>query len=310
MINYAVIDVGSNSVRLAAYHYDEENKALSCFLNEREMLGLASYISNEYLTSAGVEKLAAALKKYKALAAQLQVERLYTLATASIRNVENTQEIVAQIDAMTGIRMRVLSGDEEANYDFMGAIPEIRDNSGVIVDIGGGSTEIILFENREVSQAVSIPVGSLQLYATCVKGFIPTPEERKQMKACIEEQIARFAWPERKKFSVLYGIGGTCRCTQRLAEELFAAEQNGVHDQTVSFHIIRQISKSIKRDLQEGKLFSYLKQIYKAVPERLFSVIPGLMILSAIAKQVGTQELKICAGGVREGFLYRDVIGK
>jgi exopolyphosphatase/guanosine-5'-triphosphate,3'-diphosphate pyrophosphatase len=304
-MNYAVIDVGSNSVRLAAFSYDEATKKLDCYLNEREMLGLAAYISDGRLNEMGIQKLVNVLKRYKALVARLQISHFYTLATASIRNVENTQEIVAQIDAMCGITMEVLSGTEEAECDFAGVMPEIAERNGVIVDVGGGSTEIILFEDGEQQQAVSIPIGSLQLYASQVEGFIPTPLERKKMKQVIKEQLDGFVWPVRKHYPVLYGIGGTCRCTLRLAQELFEEEQNQAEQQTVSFELIHRVLKSIKKDLQKQEDYLYLKRVYQAVPERLCSVLPGLMILEEIADRVGAEDLKICLGGVREGYLYR-----
>lgn len=309
MTNYAIIDVGSNSVRLTAYHYDKDSPRPECYLNEREMLGLAAYISEDgRLRDIGIQKLVTVLRRYKALIHDLQIPHSYVLATASIRNVENTEEIVAQVNAMTGITMEVLSGEEEALLDFNGVLPEIPDRNGLIVDVGGGSSELVLFENREVVQAVSIPVGSLQVYTSCVEGFIPTPKERRKMKHRIAEALDGFVWPTGKHIPVLYGIGGTCRSTLHLAEELFASEQNVEEAQTVSFDIIREILKSIKQDLGGAEHFQYLKQIYKAVPDRLFSIIPGLMILQEIASRIGAEELKVCLGGVREGYLYQRVL--
>lgn len=162
MANCAIIDVGSNSVRLTAYHYSKDG--YTCYLNEREILGLAAYIQNNRLNDVGIQKLIKVLKRYRTLIHDLAISQYTVLATAAIRNVENTEEIIAKVDAMTGITMQVLSGETEARLDFTGVLSEVPDRNGIIVDVGGGSSEIILFENREIVQAMSIPVGSLQVY--------------------------------------------------------------------------------------------------------------------------------------------------
>ena len=307
-MNYAVIDVGSNSVRLTAYHVDEITGKVDCYLNEREMIGLASYIAEGALSEAGVLKMVNVLKRYKTLIADLNIDTYHVLATASIRNVSNTDAIVAMVHAMTGITLEVLTGEEEAEFDFAGVIAEIPERSGMIVDIGGGSTEMILFEDREIVNAVSIPIGSLQLYSACCENFIPTLDERKEMKKYIEDALESFVFPGGKKYPNLYGIGGTCRSTLRLAAELYPDEQNGEEAGTVSFDIIRDVLKNIKKDLKNGDKMPYLRRVYQAVPERLQSILPGLLILEAIAKRVQSEDLKICVGGVREGYLYRKVL--
>lgn len=127
------------------------------------------------------------------------------------------------------------------------------------------------------------------------------------MKQYISDVLDDFVWGN-KKYPVLYGIGGTCRCALRLAEELFADLQNAEEAQTVSVGIVSSMLKSIKKDLDEQNSIQYLKQVYRVVPERMFSVIPGLMILQQIADRVGAEELKVCLGGIREGFLYQNVL--
>ncbi len=306
-MRYAVIDIGSNSVRLTAYRYHAQTARLHCFLNEREMIGLAAYVTDGELSETGIRKLAAVLKQYKTLIAELQITQYYVLATASIRNVTNTEAIVAQIDAMTGMRMVVLDGEEEARLDFAGVWEEVDDHNGIMVDIGGGSTEIILFENCEVTRAVSLPLGSLQLTANHVKGIVLTKKERKAIKHAIGDALDGFVWGN-QRHPLIYGIGGTCRCAHRLAQELYP-EQAGVEARmTVSLKLVHEMLKEVKADLQEDGELPHLKKIYRTVPERMFSVIPGLMILEQIAQRVHAEELKVCLCGIREGYLYRNIL--
>ncbi len=306
-MKYAVIDIGSNSVRLSAYRYYPQTKSLELFLDERATIGLAAYVKDGILDEVGIAKLAAVLKKDKALLHDLQITHYYTLATASIRNVKNTDAIIAQIDAMTGLRIHVLSGEQEAKLDFRGVLQEIAQPNGIIIDIGGGSTEIISFEDGTVMDAVSLPIGSLQLTTAYVKGIIPTHKERKAIKRAIDTALDSFVWANRK-YPVIYGIGGTCRCALRLSKELYEMEQDGQESGMLPLHTVGDMLHTVKEELQSKSQMPLLKQIYRTVPERMFSVIPGLIILNQIAQRVHAEELTVCQGSLREGYLYQYIL--
>ncbi len=306
-MKYAVIDVGSNSVRMTAYRYDANAKKLTPFLDQREMIYLAAHVKEQSLNEIGIQKLALSLKKYKSLLSDLQIEHYYVIATASIRNVKNAMEIVAQIDAMTGMRMQILSGEEEAKLDFRGVMQEIPEQNGMIIDIGGGSTELIFFEDRELVKALSIPIGSLQLTANYVSGIIPTHKERKAIKRQIDAALNTVVWNHRK-FPMIYGIGGTCRAALKLSREVYAGEPSLDEYGVLALDAAEQLLDTVKEELHAQKEMPVLKQIYRTVPERMFSMLPGLMLLHRIAARVQAKELQVCMGSVREGYLYQNVL--
>jgi len=81
--------------------------------------------------------------------------------TAALRNAKNSREAVAAIEERTGIKIQVISGDEEATFDFIGATHNLQNDSGLLIDIGGGSTEIVTYRDRQIQYKTSLPIGSL-----------------------------------------------------------------------------------------------------------------------------------------------------
>ena len=150
---YAVIDIGSNSMRLVLYKLaDGEPRQM---LNSKQPAGLAGYIDKEQqLTPRGVQKAVEVLQRFQAILDSVHPKRVYVFATASLRNIINTQEVLEEIRRICGLEVRVLTGQEEAIFDYFGALRTLNGPDGLLVDIGGGSTE---------AGAVSRPAGDLRL---------------------------------------------------------------------------------------------------------------------------------------------------
>ena len=119
-MNVALIDMGSNSIRLAVYKV--EQKDFEPIFSKRYMTGLASYVKEKQLTAAGVEQACIVLLDAKSLLEQLSVDQTTVFATASLRNIKNTEAVVAAIQQKTGYTVQILSGHEEAFLDYFGVM--------------------------------------------------------------------------------------------------------------------------------------------------------------------------------------------
>ena len=172
----AIIDIGSNSIRLAIYKIDE-SKEIKLLMNKKEIARLAAYVVNGIMTTEGIDKACYILSEFKNLLDNLQINNVISFATAAIRNARNSDEVVRCIENNTGLKIIVLSGKEEAGLGFLGAIKDIKNEHGVMVDIGGGSTEIVVYNNCEIKYAFSLPIGALNLTKMYVKGILPNKEE-------------------------------------------------------------------------------------------------------------------------------------
>ena len=160
---YCVIDIGSNTVRLVIYQLREG--VLQPILNNKVAAGLASYVDKQNrMTPDGVRKLVSILRDFQQILSLLPDCQVFPFATASLRNIQNTDYVLQEIENLCGMRVRVLSGYEEAMLDYRGATRALDRSSGLMADIGGGSTELIFFKEGRVQAAESLPFGSLNLY--------------------------------------------------------------------------------------------------------------------------------------------------
>ena len=153
-MTYGVIDVGSNTIRLVIYEL-KENRIESLFSN-KNTAGLIGYVNDGELSRKGIRKACDVLNSLQKVAAHAQVEKLYVFATASLRNIANTKEAVEEIEKETGLDIDVISGHDEAVLDFEGAAHAQKLKDGVMVDIGGGSTEVVAFADGKITDAVSL----------------------------------------------------------------------------------------------------------------------------------------------------------
>ena len=122
--------------------------------------------------------------------------------------------------AATGLRVDVLSGREEAELSFRGAIQNAGLYTGLLADLGGGSTELVSYRNRAIQSACSLSVGSLSLFSKYVSKLHPTKEERRAIRRAVEEQLEQFV-PQHPPARHICGVGGTVRAACKVANAMF-----------------------------------------------------------------------------------------
>lgn len=209
-MNCSVIDIGANTVRLNIFAI-KNNKPVLLF-NKKETCGLAYYKERNILSQKGVDLLVSTLTKFDKLLQYYPVDQRCVFATASLRNIKNTREVVNYVKEKTGLSIDILSDKQEANLGFMGISSSVGNTwKGISVDIGGGSTEIVYFEKGEILKIYNLDEGCLSLHKKFVKGVMPKKSELKKAKYYLEERIEDFV--PYSKVDHLIGIGGTIRST-------------------------------------------------------------------------------------------------
>lgn len=289
---YGIIDMGSNSVRLSIFR--EENGVITQVIGKKVMAGLAGYVKKGRLTQSGIERACLALEALREILENFNVDGAGIFATASLRNICNQDEVLNQMQRVTGITPEIISGKEEARLDFIGATRFYPMEKGLLADIGGGSTELVWFDEKGPRDLLSIPMGSLALHTQFVSGLIPGEKEREKMRKAIKEQLDAVDWPVEKGASVC-GIGGTMRMALQLCQELLGLPKDGARFTAEELDRVIKIACSDEAELS--------KQAYKLVPERMFSMVPGLLIVRGIAKRFDCTDFFVSRAGVREGYL-------
>ena len=293
-----IVDLGSNTIRLSIYQY--EGQQVTLLLKQKHMAGLAGHVQDGALSRSGILTACRVLGDYRALLNNLSVQSMYVFATASLRNISNTGEAVEEIQKATGIPVSVLDGVTEAALAFRGATLGGGVSTGLLTDIGGGSSELVAYQQGVITSASSLPLGSLSLYTRCVCDLFPTPEERRAMRTLVEGNLDAVRTPG-LQCRELCGLGGTVRAASRLAVDIFDKDPD---DRTLSADELEELYQRLARGGKDA-----LRQILHSVPDRVHTILPGLIILRCIVSAYGVERVSVSSTGVREGYLMARVIG-
>lgn len=293
---YGVIDIGSNTIRLVIYKVDESK--IVAMLNKKVAVGLVGYIDkNNCMKKKGMHVAVQALKEFEEIISYMSIEEIFPFATASIRNIENCQEVIDYIREHTKFDAKVLSGNEEATFDYFGAIQSVNMDSGLLVDVGGGSTELVFYQNKKIVSTHSLPIGSLNLYREFVKGICPTKSE---IEAIRQKVIKELNCVNIESESIcaqpLCAVGGTARAIYKLLLH------KGKLDADSPEYACRNLSKLLRGATENPDRLSRL--ILKISPDRIHTFIPGLILFHTIANHYESETIITSQHGVREGYLH------
>lgn len=291
----AIIDIGSNSMRLTAYETDAA--AFKVLFREKFMAGLAGYVENGCLSEAGIQCACGGLLDFRETLTSLNITEASVFATASLRNIKNTEQAVSAITEATGYHVEVIGGEEEAMYGYLGAIRDVDIARGAVVDVGGASTEIVIFGEEGLESSFSFPIGSLNLYRSCVKKIMPGETARKEIRKVIRGEISKARIPRTKQRLPLICVGGTARAVLKLAVAVYALPKD-------CGAITAEQLEGLCTILYRGDRRA-VDLILKIAPDRVHTIIPGIMVLRHIVKSLGAETLTVSKYGVREGYLCR-----
>lgn len=298
---YAMIDVGSNTVRMAIYEIDGDRVEMQ--MKRKHTVGLASYVKDHMLQRAGIDKVVEVIQEYRNFLDDLGIHSVTAFTTAAIRNAINGQDAVREISHRTRTNLTIMSGDDEATFDFIGATHDLIEDTGLLIDIGGGSTEIVYFAHREIKVKVSLPIGSLN-FRTRYSGnhILPNAEEISEMYAEAETTIAAVQEFQAVSHAQICGIGGTFKGAMALYNAMYGMTRRNMRME------VTRMREILRRFLRDHELIVPDKiLLMRTVPERMHTFMPGLVIADVLAKRFGSQTIIYSDSGVREGYIYSKI---
>lgn len=298
----AIIDIGSNTIRLVLYSYTK-NEGLREFGNIKTVARLRTYLlPNGEMSEEGIQLLADTLNSFQLILTDYQVTDVKAAATAAVRQAINNEAIILRMEEATGIKIDILSEEEEAYYGFVAVAHSMDTPSAVTIDIGGGSTEITFFIDKKLQKTISFPFGTVSLKQMFVKGTIINNEERIKLRAYVTEQFRSLPWIQDVAFPVI-GIGGSARNIAQVHQQKNNYPLSGVHEYTM-----KQKDLEGLRDYLTQYSFEQLKQLDGLSSDRADTIVPALEVFLALLSVVGTDTFQVSKKGLREGLIIGRVL--
>jgi len=297
---YGIVDIGSNTVRLNVYRCEDED--IRVVFSKKDNLGLVFYIKSGKLTNIGIEKLITVLKKIKKDFDYLNIESYRFFSTASLRNIKNSTDVIQIIKDKVNIDIDLLSGEEEGELSFCGSISTIKKDNGILIDLGGGSVEIVLFKDKKIDEEYSIPIGSLKMYNDYVSGMIPNENECNLIKERIYSELAKIGVNNEEKIPFMCGVGGSIRAIGLILVDLNLQKKKA---DCIDVKLLKQL----KNELNLNNKDTYNK-ILHVKPSRIHTLVPALLMLESITSYFGCEEIQISKFSVREGYLYKKILNR
>ena len=287
----AVVDIGSNSVRLIVY--ESASRAPAPVYNEKVLCGLGRTIATTgKLAADGVSRALRALRRFRALIDQLEVTRVEAIATAAAREADNGPEFIAQVERVLGRKVALLSGTMEAELAALGVVSGFYAADGFAGDLGGGSLELIDVRGGRLSDAVTMPLGGLRLIDTSEGNL-------KKARDIVDAEFDKVDWLEKGRGRDFYAIGGTWRALARLHMTQTDYPLSVMHNYRIPAEDALKFASLLDHQSQ-----SSLAGIREISSSRRETVPYGALVLERLIKQMKPRAIVVSVMGIREGLLY------
>ncbi|MBP1999057.1 exopolyphosphatase/guanosine-5'-triphosphate,3'-diphosphate pyrophosphatase [Paenibacillus shirakamiensis] len=303
--NIGIIDIGSNSIRVVVYEISPEG-FYRVILESKESARLSEKIDlSGSMTQEGILSIVPVLREFKNICDAYQCSSVRCAATAAIRNAVNATEIVEMLDERTGLAIELLSGEEEAYYGFLGVAHGMPIENGFIIDIGGGSTEITLYRNRELQKSVSLPIGAVNSNARFGPADRTKWSEESIHELCkdVGTHLKEHAWIKEHAGLPMIGLGGTIRSLGKLDQR-----RNKYPLPMTHHYVIRDEDVDHYAELLPSLSVEQRKRLNGLSKNRVDLIVPGVLIFHTVLKYLKSEVCMISGTGLREGLL-QDRIG-
>lgn len=297
----AAIDIGTNSVLLTIATRTEN--AIVPVLERATITRLGKGVDRtRRLDPERVEATLSCLATYAKLIEAAGVSQLEVVGTSAMRDAHGGDDFCDRAEQLLGVRPRTISGVEEAQLTFEGALVAL-DTTGdvVVVDIGGGSTEVIVGNvsaSVTVSGAVSLDVGSVRLFERHIVHDPPSAQELDAIRADVRRALLQAPSPAAK--ATLVGVAGTVTTLLAIELELESYEPLRVHNQRLSVQALERLARRLARLPLAAR-----RELKGLEPERADVIVAGAAILSELASWAGAADVLVSDRGVRWGLVNR-----
>lgn len=302
MDQIAVIDIGSNSIKLVLAKYDEYGFQIIDELKESVRLG-EGMDQNDFMKETRIAKGMETLEMFNDLCLATKTDKIVAVATAAVRNATNGKEFISRVKKQIGLDIQILSAEEEAFYDYCGVVNSIDIKDGLIVDIGGGSIEIVWMKDRKAHKVHSFDFGAVTLSSMFHLQDKIREDSLKKLRKHLMNAFEGIKWLDSENFDVLLGVGGTIRNIGRINQRKKKYSLAKMHYYQLQLKEVSTVfglvsSKNLKKRLK-----------IKGLSKKRADIFVGANgFIKYIMEYLSIDDLLISGKGIREGILYNEKI--
>ncbi|TFE03665.1 Ppx/GppA family phosphatase [Jeotgalibacillus sp. R-1-5s-1] len=298
----AVIDIGSNTIRLVIYDY-EPKKGMREIENIKTVARLKSFLDEENkLNEKGLTLLKEALLAFNEIIDYHGIQDVRAAATAAIRQAVNQQEIVSRMKAETGVNINILTEEEEAYFGYLAVIHSTPVLSAVTVDIGGGSTEVTYYEHKQLIHSHSFPFGAVSLKKDFMAGDQMTQNEHKKLIRFLKSEFNSLGWLKNKKVPIV-AIGGSARNVAQIHQQLIKYPVAGVHQYWMEEKDLHETNDMLTAMSKED-----LEKLDGLSSDRTDIIAPASQVFCELYKIVDAKGFMFSKKGLREGIVLKELM--
>jgi exopolyphosphatase/guanosine-5'-triphosphate,3'-diphosphate pyrophosphatase len=301
----AVIDVGFNSIKMLRYKVEPDG-----FLKSYGQLGMLAKLGEGlegtgYLGHEQISRTIDVLKLCRETASLDSIKHVLLVGTSPVREAANWEEFLGRVEEETGLRMRVLTGNEEALYGVLGALTSIDAPSVLFFDLGGGSLELTYVNKMRIRRILSLPLGSLKLTSAFAgKDGTFSKKNRTRMAKQIAQMLPSAEELTLDGDAVLVGTGGTIRAMARYDQDRVDYPFDKVHNYSIDFDSVERMS----REFFKLKL-SELDRVEAIGQGRSETMAAGALVVRTLMEKLDFRQLTVSTHGLRDGILMEFLQG-
>jgi exopolyphosphatase / guanosine-5'-triphosphate,3'-diphosphate pyrophosphatase len=298
-LKISIIDIGSNTIKLVIYEVRKDNSFIGVQQESAKVKLGESLAHSDSLDEQSILKSIDVLLQYRDIIRLESTNKVLCVATSAVREAKNGKYFVDQVLERTGFKVRVLNGEEEAYYSYLGASMKTCIPNGLYFDLGGGSLELVYSEDFHIKKAQALPLGALRLTRT-----FANYDGSFSKKDCDDmDQRIMDTLPTKKSYGIgidtlLVGAGGTLRALGRYDQKRSGFPFEKIHNYRLSSNTIDSLRKELS-SLKPNEIAS--RGTFDST--RIETVVAGIHIIHGIMKKFDFEEVIISGYGIREGIL-------
>ncbi len=298
----ASIDIGTNTILLLIADVDSRG-IQKIILDQQGIARMGKGVdSARVISQETFRRVESFVSDYKKTCDRFSVEKIVATGTSALRDAKNSIDFCRYIFEKTGIAIEIISGDDEAQWTYRGGISEFLDRSEMfsVIDIGGGSTEIIRGNKKYILNKTSTDIGSVRITERILKNSPPTNASITEARQYIHSQIPKMIQAISSTFPV--AVAGTATTLAALQQKLPVYDPGKVS----GFQLTYQMIHSIFLDLRDRSI-EQIKKIPQISEGRADIILAGIMILMGCMEVGSIERVIVSDRGLRYGILYREI---